>query len=75
MLKHQKYVYVDIGDQKKFLKIRFLKSRSENNNPEAYVILDKISIKLPRNAKVIKYDDLPAEVKDKLKLKLSSSKK
>ncbi|WP_062414720.1 DUF5622 domain-containing protein [Sulfolobus acidocaldarius] len=69
------YKRQDIGDQKKFLKVRFLKSRSENNNPEAYVILDKISIKLPRNAKVIKYEDLPAEVKDKLKLKLSSSKK
>ncbi|MEJ2777653.1 DUF5622 domain-containing protein [Stygiolobus sp. RP850M] len=65
-LKHQKYQYVQISPDH-FVKIRVFKSRLEESNPpDAYLILNRLVKKLPRKAKVIKVEDLPVEIRDKL---------
>ncbi|BCU71159.1 DUF5622 domain-containing protein [Stygiolobus caldivivus] len=68
-LKHQKYQYVQISPDK-FIKIRVFKSRLEESNPpEAYLILNRWVRRVPRDAKTIKVEDLPVEIREKLGLK------
>ncbi len=62
MLKHNKYVYVDVG--KYFIKVRVLKNRDENS-PDSYIVVGR-NIRKPRNAQVKKLEDLPIEVRDKI---------
>ncbi|WP_338604843.1 DUF5622 domain-containing protein [Sulfolobus tengchongensis] len=64
MLKHGKYVYVDLGNGK-YIKVRVLKARDENS-PERYILTSSINKKKPKDAITIKLDNLPVEVKDKL---------
>ncbi|MCY0859492.1 MAG: DUF5622 domain-containing protein [Sulfolobaceae archaeon] len=65
-LKHDKYAFVDLKNGK-YVKIRILKSKEENS-PDRYLVLNKIYIKKPsRNATILKLEDLPVEVRDKLK--------
>ncbi len=63
MLKHGKYIYVDLGN--KYLKVRVLKSRDENS-PDRYVLTSFITKYKPRNAEIVKLDNLPIEVRDKI---------
>ena len=67
-LKHGKYIYVQL-DKNKFVKIRYIKSyeKSEKaNDVNAYILLNKIVTKVSKKAKVVKIEDLPVEVRDKL---------
>ncbi|AKA74176.1 hypothetical protein SULI_09845 [Saccharolobus solfataricus] len=64
MLKHGKYVYIDLNNGK-YVKVRILKSR-DDNSVEKYVLTSHVSKNRPKNAIVIKMDNLPIEVKDKL---------
>ena len=74
-LKHKKYEYVQVSPNQ-FVKIRVFKSRLEESNPpDAYIILSKIVKKVPRKAKVIKPEDLPVEVREKLGVKSEETKK
>lgn len=66
--KHGKYVYVEI-DKNRFAKIRYLKSyekAEKANDVNAYIILGKIVTKTNRKMKILKKEDLPVEVRDKL---------
>ncbi|AWR97804.1 hypothetical protein DFR86_09760 [Acidianus sulfidivorans JP7] len=62
MLKHKKYLYIDLG--KYFIKVRKLKNKDENS-PDAYIVIGK-AMKKSRNVEIKKLDDLPIEVKDKI---------
>ena len=64
-LKHEKYVYVELG-KSRYAKVRVLKNRDENS-PERYIVLNKLVPKKSRHVKVLKTDDLPLEVREKLK--------
>jgi len=67
-LKHGKYIYVQL-DKNKFVKIRYIKSyeKSEKaNDVNAYILLNKIVTKVSKKAKVLKIEDLPVEIRDKL---------
>ncbi|BAK54505.1 MULTISPECIES: DUF5622 domain-containing protein [Sulfurisphaera] len=67
-LKHGKYVYVQL-DKNKYVKMRYLKSyekAEKANDVNAYIILGKIVTKASRKAKILKREDLPVEVRDKL---------
>ncbi|AWR99963.1 DUF5622 domain-containing protein [Metallosphaera hakonensis] len=64
-LKHEKYVYVQL-DKSKFAKVRVLKNKEESN-PERYIVLGKMVSRRSRKTKVLKMDDLPLEVRDKIK--------
>ncbi|QIW24189.1 hypothetical protein EWF20_08560 [Sulfolobus sp. S-194] len=67
-LKHGKYVYVQL-DKNKYVKMRYLKSyekAEKANDVNAYIILGKIVTKVSRKAKILKREDLPVEVRDKL---------
>lgn len=63
-LKKGKYVYVEL-DKSKFAKLRVLRKRDEKS-PDRYILIDKLLTVRPRNATVIKLEDLPLEVKDKV---------
>lgn len=66
--KHNKYIYVQL-DKKKFAKIRYIKSyekAEKANDVNAYVLVNKIVSRISRKAKVIKKEDLPVEIRDKL---------
>ncbi|QGA54366.1 hypothetical protein GFS03_07165 [Sulfolobus sp. E5-1-F] len=64
MLKHGKYVYVDLNNGK-YVKVRVLKSR-DDNSAEKYILTSYVNKNKPKNSIVIKMDNLPIEVKDKL---------
>mgnify|MGYP001772563417 CR=1 FL=1 len=67
-LKHDKYIYVQL-DKNKFAKIRYIKSyekAEKTNDVNAYVLLNKIVTKASRKAKIVKKEDLPVEIRDKL---------
>lgn len=66
-LKHEKYAFIDLGNGK-LIKVRILKSKEENS-PDRYQIMPgKIFKKKPsRNALILKLDQAPVEVRDKLK--------
>lgn len=65
ILKHGKYAYIEIG-KGKYIKVRVIKNREENS-PDRYIIADNLVRKFkPRNAIVLKLDNLPVEVKDKI---------
>ncbi|BFI74145.1 DUF5622 domain-containing protein [Sulfurisphaera ohwakuensis] len=67
-LKHGKYVYVQL-DKNKYVKMRYLKSyekAEKANDVNAYIILGKIVTKASRKAKILRREDLPVEVRDKL---------
>ncbi|BDB97816.1 DUF5622 domain-containing protein [Saccharolobus caldissimus] len=64
MLKHGKYVYVELNKDK-YLKVRVLKSRDENS-PERYILTGFVSKKRPIKAQVIKLENLPTEIRDKI---------
>ncbi|BCS94248.1 hypothetical protein L3N51_01107 [Metallosphaera sp. J1] len=64
-LKHEKYVYVEVG-KSRYAKLRVLKNKDENS-PERYIVLNSLVAKKSRDAKVLKMDDLPLEVREKLK--------
>jgi len=63
-LKQKKYVYVDTG-KGKYVKVRVLKNRDENS-PDRYIVLDIISNHKFRKANIVKIDDIPLEVRDKI---------
>ncbi|QIJ32848.1 DUF5622 domain-containing protein [Acidianus brierleyi] len=63
-LKQKKYVYVDTG-KRKYVKVRVLKNRDENS-PDRYIVLDIISNHKFRKANIVKIDDIPLEVRDKI---------
>ncbi|MCQ4342099.1 MAG: DUF5622 domain-containing protein [Sulfolobaceae archaeon] len=68
MLKHNKYVYVEVtkeeGKKKRiyYVKVRVLKSR-DNSDPQKYIVLDLVRTSKPRTAKVLSVDVLPTDVK------------
>ncbi|MCG2870865.1 MAG: DUF5622 domain-containing protein [Sulfolobales archaeon] len=68
MLKHKKYVYVEVtkeeGKKKRiyYVKVRVLKSR-DNSDPQKYIVLDLVRTGKPRTAKVLSVDVLPTDVK------------
>ncbi len=62
--KHGKYIYVERNDGW-FVKVRVLKSR-EPNDPEKYIIVGPKVKKPPLTYKVVKEEELPDEVRDKL---------
>ncbi len=68
MLKHKKYVYVEVtkeeGKRKRiyYVKVRVLKSR-DNSDPQKYTVLDLVRTSKPRTAKVLSVDVLPTDVK------------
>ena len=67
-LKHEKYIYVQL-DKNKFAKIRYIKSyekAEKSNDVNAYILLNKIVTKVSRKAKIVKREDLPVEIRDKL---------
>jgi len=67
-LKHDKYIYVQL-DKNKFAKIRYIKSyekAEKSNDVNAYVLLNKIVTRASRKAKIVKKEDLPIEIRDKL---------
>jgi len=67
-LKHDKYIYVQL-DKNKFAKIRYIKSyekAEKTNDVNAYVLLNKIVTRASRKAKIVKKEDLPIEIRDKL---------
>ena len=67
-LKHGKYIYVQV-DKNKFVKIRYIKSyekAEKGNEINAYILLGKIVTKVSRKAKIVKKEDLPVEIRDKL---------
>jgi len=67
-LKHDKYIYVQL-DKNKFAKIRYIKSyekAEKTNDVNAYVLLNKIVTRASRKAKIVKKEDLPVEIRDKL---------
>ncbi|EZQ06800.1 MULTISPECIES: DUF5622 domain-containing protein [Acidianus] len=63
MLKHGKYIYVNVGNGY-YIKVRILKKRDENS-PDRYIPIFRTSRRV-RKAKVVKLDDLPVEVRDRL---------
>jgi hypothetical protein len=63
-LKQKKYAYIDTG-KGKYVKVRILKNRDENS-PDTYIVLNIISIRKYRKARLIKIDDMPLEVRDKI---------
>ncbi len=72
MLKHDKYVYVEVkrtvGEKKEvkfYVKARSFKSK-DYNSAEKYVLLNARKDRPPRNATIVKVDDMPLEVKEKL---------
>ncbi|MCH4815077.1 MAG: DUF5622 domain-containing protein [Saccharolobus sp.] len=64
MLKHGKYVYVDLNNGK-YIKVRILKSR-DDNSAEKYILTNYVNKNKPKNGIIIKMDNLPIEVKDKI---------
>ena len=67
-LKHEKYIYVQL-DKNKYAKIRYIKSyekAEKANDVNAYILLNKIVTKVSRKAKIVKKEDLPIEIRDKL---------
>jgi len=67
-LKHDKYIYVQL-DKNRFAKIRYIKSyekADKTNDANAYVLLNKIVTRASRKAKIVKREDLPVEIRDKL---------
>ena len=68
MLKHNKYVYVEVtkeeGKKKRiyYVKVRVLKGR-DNSDPQKYIVLDLVRTSKPRTAKVLSVDVLPTDVK------------
>ncbi|ACP35372.1 conserved hypothetical protein [Sulfolobus islandicus Y.G.57.14] len=64
MLKHGKYVYVDLNNGK-YIKVRILKSR-DDNSAEKYILTNYVNKNKPKNGMIIKMDNLPIEVKDKI---------
>ncbi len=64
-LKKGKYVYVRISN-KVYVKVRVLKSRSEEN-PERYIVVGPIVKEPPWTAKVIDVETLPDEVASKIR--------
>ncbi|BFH74332.1 DUF5622 domain-containing protein [Sulfurisphaera javensis] len=67
-LKHKKYVYVQL-DKNKYAKIRYLKSyekAEKANDVNAYIILGKVVTRVSKKAKILKKEDLPVELRDKL---------
>ncbi|BCU68651.1 hypothetical protein HS7_20880 [Sulfolobales archaeon HS-7] len=60
--KHKKYVYVEMG--KSYVKLRVFKSRDEKD-PNRYIPLKRIK-GIKRNFSVMKLEDLPVEVRDKI---------
>ncbi|EHP68453.1 MAG: DUF5622 domain-containing protein [Metallosphaera yellowstonensis] len=63
-LKKGKYVYVEL-DKSRFAKLRVLKKRDEKS-PDRYIIINKTFVRRPRSATVVKLEDLPLEIKDRL---------
>ncbi|MCI2414903.1 MAG: DUF5622 domain-containing protein [Candidatus Aramenus sp.] len=63
-LKHKKYVYIDTG-KGFYVKARVLKNRDENS-AESYVLLNITPKAKPRKASVLKLDNLPLEIKEKV---------
>ncbi|MCD6341167.1 MAG: DUF5622 domain-containing protein [Desulfurococcales archaeon] len=63
-LKKGKYVYVRIND-KTYVKVRVLKSKSEEN-PERYIVVGPIVKEPPWTARVIDLETLPDEVASKI---------
>ncbi|QKQ99369.1 hypothetical protein GWK48_02260 [Metallosphaera tengchongensis] len=66
-LKHGKYVYVEVG-KSRYAVLRVLKSREENS-ADRYLVTGKVVAKKSRNAKILKVEDIPLEVRDKLQIK------
>ncbi|RLG77077.1 MAG: cren protein [Thermoprotei archaeon] len=64
-LKKGKYVYVRIND-KTYVKVRVLKSKSEEN-PERYIVVGPIVKEPPWTARVIDLETLPDEVASKIR--------
>jgi len=72
MLKHDKYVYIEVKrslnekkEEKFYVKARSFKAK-DYNSPDRYVIVGIKKEKPPRGASVIKVDDVPLEIKEKL---------
>ncbi|BBG23861.1 hypothetical protein IC006_1157 [Sulfuracidifex tepidarius] len=71
MLKHDKIIYIEVKkgtnekETKFYVKARSFKSK-DYNSPEKYILLNSRKEKPPRNATIVKVDDLPLEVKEKL---------
>ncbi len=64
-LKKGKYVYVKINN-KAYVKVRVLKSKSEEN-PERYIVVGPIVKEPPWTAKVIDLETLPDDVASKIR--------
>ncbi len=63
-LKHKKYVYIDTG-KNIYVKARVLKNRDENS-ADRYILLNVMPKAKPRKALILKLDNLPLEVKEKI---------
>jgi len=72
MLKHGKYVYVEVEKEvggkkvKYYVKVRNLKSRTDTNDPHNYIIVGPVRTDVPRRAKVYSVDVLPTDVKNEI---------
>ena len=72
MLKHGKYIYVEVEKEvqgkkvKYYIKVRNLKSRTETSDPKKYIVVGPVRTSPPRRAKVFNIDVLPTDVKNKI---------
>lgn len=64
-LKHEKYVYVR-RDDGKFVKVRSLKSRAENE-PSRYIVVGRATRRPPLSAKILSEKDLPEQLREELR--------
>ncbi|HDI02416.1 MAG TPA: cren protein [Ignisphaera sp.] len=63
-LKHKKYIYVRRSDGW-YVKVRVLKSRSEDD-PSRYIVVGPKVREAPATAQIIREEQLPDDVKKKL---------
>ncbi|AEB94607.1 MAG: DUF5622 domain-containing protein [Metallosphaera sp.] len=64
-LKHKKYVYVEI-DKGRYAKLKVFNNKDENS-ADRYLVENKAFVKASRKVKILKLDDLPLEVKEKIR--------
>ncbi len=63
-LKHGKYVYIQL-EKGKYVKARVLKG-VKDTDPEKYIVVGPLTKKPPYTAKIVKVEELPSAVREKV---------
>ena len=63
-LKHGKYIYIQL-DKARYVKARVLKG-VKDTDPEKYIIVGPVTKKPPFTAKIVKIEELPSAVREKV---------